>query len=151
MQKTNNCVAYWSWVSVVLYRCTIWEYIYIYIPWSNHLGWTLQIIFIYLYGGTVCGVLDILHNEYQLHTESHNTQNKQFAAYALHIPFGPNKDQPQFCITLVGWRLDPSLVAMACKSVKQLVMEQIEFVNVMKTAGQHSEADTLHSLTRMEA
>ncbi len=71
-------------------------------------------------------------------------QNKQFAAYALHIPFGPNKDQHQFCITLVGWRLDPSLVAMACKSVKQLVMEQIEFVKVMKTAGQHSEEDTLH-------
>jgi len=52
---------------------------------------------------------------------------------------------------LVGWRLAPSLVAMACKSAKQLVTEQIEFVKVMKTAGQHSEADTLHSLAQMEA
>jgi len=40
---------------------------------------------------------------------------------------------------------------MACKSVKQLVTEQIEFVKVMKTAGQHSEEETLHSSAQMEA
>ena len=87
-----------------------------------------------------------------LHIDIHvQLYKRHFAAYALHIPFGPNKDQHQFCITLVGWRLAPSLVAMACKSAKQLVTEQIEFVKVMKTAGQHSEADTLHSLAQMEA